>query len=136
MNDLATAGSGLKLSTLLQADGLLSEVLPQNRRVGIRYYAYAFDSDQTGKALADPFTVIGSDPYADACGLEPGFPMGVTDFRQSLPERDFLYLDTAWRSLQQLTSPRISGAGARRLHPRIFVDALASDGRGCAYLIG
>ncbi|MFM9432362.1 hypothetical protein ACFDR8_003279 [Arthrobacter sp. MP_2.3] len=94
-------------------------MLPQNRPVGTRYYAYAFDSDQTGKALADPFTVIRSDPYADACGLEPGFTLGVTGFRQSLPERDFLYLDKAWRYLQQLTSPCSQDDGARAAH-RMF----------------
>ncbi|MCZ2404501.1 hypothetical protein IV498_15270 [Paenarthrobacter sp. Z7-10] len=60
--------------------------------MGIRYYAYAFDSDQTEKALVDPHTVIGFDPFADALGLEPGFAQGVTDFRQSLPERGFAYM--------------------------------------------
>src|SRR5690606_16864602 len=95
-------------------DSDLRSVLPaQNRRMGIRYYAYAFDSDQTGKALADPLTVIGSDPLADAYGLEPGFRQGVTDFRQSLPERDLLYLDKAWPYLQRLTAPRSGGAAAR-----------------------
>jgi hypothetical protein len=91
----------------------------QNRRMGIRYYAYAFDSDQTGRALADPLTVIGSDPLADAYGLEPGFRQGVTDFRQSLPERDFLYLDKAWPYLQRLTAPGSSGASARAAY-RMF----------------
>lgn len=91
----------------------------QNRRMGIRYYAYAFDSDQTGKALADPLTVIGSDPLADAYGLEPGFRQGVTDFRQSLPERDLLYLDKAWLYLERLTAPRSSGAAARAAY-RMF----------------
>ena len=81
--------------------------------MGIRYYAYAFDNDQTEEALADPLTVIGSDPLADALGFEPGFTQGVTDFRQSLPERDLLYLDKAWQYLQRLTAPRSSGAGAR-----------------------
>jgi len=87
--------------------------------MGIRYYAYAFDSDKTGKALADPLTVIGSDPLADACGLEPGFTQGVTDFRQSLPEHDLLYLDKAWPYLQRLTAPRSSGATARAAY-RMF----------------
>jgi hypothetical protein len=91
----------------------------QNRRMGIRYYAYAFDSDQTGRALADPLTVIGSDPLADAYGLEPGFRQGVTDFRQSLPEREFLYLDKAWPYLQRLTAPGSSGASARAAY-RMF----------------
>lgn len=87
--------------------------------MGIRYHAYAFDSDQTEKALADPLTVIGSDPLADTWGLEPGFTQGFTDFRQSLPERDLLYLDKAWPYLQRLTAPRSSGAGARAAY-RMF----------------
>jgi len=102
-----------------QVSGLRSVLPVQNRRMGIRYYAYAFDSDQTRKALADPLTVIGSDPLADACGLEPGFTQGVTDFRQSLPERDLLYLDKAWPYLQWLTAPRSSGAAARAAY-RMF----------------
>ena len=73
--------------------------------MGIRYYAYAFDADRTEQALADPFTVIGSDPLADAWGLEPGFTMGVMGERPSLPERDFVYLDKAWRHLQRITWP-------------------------------
>ena len=97
--------------------------------MGIRYSAYAFDSDHTGKALADPLTVIGSDPLADACGLEPGFTQGVTDFRQSLPERDLLYLDKAWPYLQRLTAPRSSEAAARAAY-RMFEGqvAYADDG--------
>ncbi|WP_028279058.1 hypothetical protein [Arthrobacter sp. H5] len=87
--------------------------------MGIRYYAYAFDNDQTEEALADPLTVIGSDPLADALGLEPGFTQGVTDFRQSLTGRDLLYLDKAWPYLQRLTAPPSSGAGARAAY-RIF----------------
>ncbi|CAM3196300.1 hypothetical protein PSET11_01849 [Arthrobacter ulcerisalmonis] len=81
--------------------------------MGIRYYAYAFDSDQTRGALADPRAVIGSDLFADACGLEPGLTLGVTDFRQSLPERDLLYLDKAWSLLQRITAPRSSDDEAR-----------------------
>lgn len=72
-----------------QGSALPSMLPAQNRCMGIRYYADAFDSDQTGKSLADPLTVIGSDQLADAYGFEPGFRQGVTLFRQSLPERDF-----------------------------------------------
>jgi hypothetical protein len=101
-------------------DASLSSVLPsQNRCMGIRYYAYAFDSDQTEEALADPLTVIGADPLADAWGLEPGFTQGVTEFRQSLPERDLLYLDKAWPHLQWLSAPRSSSVGARAAY-RMF----------------
>lgn len=101
----------------------------QNRGMGIRYYAYAFDSDQTGEALADPLTVIGSDPLADAYGLEPGFRQGVTDFRQSLPERDLLYLDKAWPYLQRLTAPGSSGAAARAAY-QMFEGQVTYTGDG------
>lgn len=86
--------------------------------MGIRYYAYAFDSEQTENALADPLSVIGSDPLADAWGLEPGSSGGVTD-RQSVPERDLLYLDKAWPYLQGLTAPRPSSGAARAAY-RMF----------------
>lgn len=81
--------------------------------MGIRYYAYAFDSDQAAQALADPRAVIGPDPLADAFGLERGFIQGYADLRQSLPERDLLYLDKAWPYLQRLTGPPSPGAAAR-----------------------
>lgn len=87
--------------------------------MGIRYYAYAFDPDETEAALADPMSVIGEDPLADAWGLEPGFTMGVTNYEQSLPERDLLYLDKAWPHLQQVTrSP--SSPGAPRVSHQMF----------------
>ncbi|WAP52650.1 hypothetical protein OL239_05360 [Arthrobacter sp. ATA002] len=92
--------------------------------MGIRYYAYAFDGDQTREVLADPSLVLGSDPYADACGLEPGFTLGVTEFKQSRPERDFLYLDKAWRYLQWLTAPCSADAKARPAH-RMFEGQVA-----------
>lgn len=72
--------------------------------MGIRYYAYAFDADQTDQALADPRSVIGADPLADALGLQPGFTSGVADFKQSVPERELLYLDKSWRYMQELTA--------------------------------
>ncbi|MHA7272175.1 hypothetical protein ACX80Z_01960 [Arthrobacter sp. TMT4-20] len=81
--------------------------------MGIRYYAYAFDSEQTERALSDPLTVIGSDPLADVLGLEEGFTQGSTDFRRSVPERDLLYLDKAWSCLQRLTAPPVAGDRAR-----------------------
>ncbi|MBG6189083.1 hypothetical protein IWX64_000003 [Arthrobacter sp. CAN_A212] len=81
--------------------------------MGIRYYAYAFDSGQTEKALADPFTVIGADPFADVLGLEEGFTNGSTDFRPSVPERDLLFLDKSWLCLQRLTAPSASRDRAR-----------------------
>ena len=33
--------------------------------MGIRYYAYAFDNDQTDRALANPRAFISQDPLAD-----------------------------------------------------------------------
>lgn len=36
-------------------------------------------------------------PHGDALGLEPGFSVGATNFKQAVPERDMLYLDKAWR---------------------------------------
>lgn len=63
--------------------------------------------------------MIGSDRLADAYGLEPGFTQGVTDFRQSLPERDLLYLDKAWPYPQRLTAPRSQGAAVRAAY-RMF----------------
>ncbi|WP_050685862.1 DUF1877 family protein [Arthrobacter sp. ZBG10] len=110
---------GPKLSTVGKYQRTKVGFGAQDRCMGIRYYAYAFDSNQTEKALADPFTVIGVDPLADAWGLQPGFQRGVTDFRQSLPERDFLNLDKAWPHLQRLTAPRFSGATARAAY-RMF----------------
>ena len=100
--------------------------------MGIRYYAYAFDSDQTGNALADPLTVIGSDPLADVLGLEPGFTQGFTDFRQSLPERDLLYLDKAWPYLQRVTASHSSGAGARAAY-RMFEGWVTYTDHGCTW---
>lgn len=74
--------------------------------MGIRYYAYAFDADSTDRALADPRSVISDDPLADAWGLPHGFTSGTTDFEQSVPARDMLYLDKAWSLLQALTAPK------------------------------
>lgn len=91
--------------------------------MGIRYYAYAFDSHQTARALANPLTVLRSDPLAHALGLEPDFTEGVSHLRQSLPERDFLYLDKAWPYLQLLTGPGSAGAGARAAY-RMFEGAV------------
>lgn len=74
--------------------------------MGIRYYAYAFDAEMTERALADPRSVISDDPLADAWGLPHGFTVGTTNFQQSVPKRDLLYLDKAWSLLQALTAPK------------------------------
>ncbi|MCH1882537.1 YfbM family protein [Agrococcus sp. ARC_14] len=67
----------------------------------------------TERALADPRGMVSADPLADAWGLEPGSMGGVTNFEQSLPERDLLYLDKAWSLLQRLTAPAAGDAVAR-----------------------
>ena len=38
-------------------------------------------------------------------GLEPHAIVSVTMFEQAIPKRDMLYLDKAWRELQELTRP-------------------------------
>ena len=81
--------------------------------MGIRYYAYAFDGDRTGEVLADPRAFISSDPLADAWGFEPHARVAMATFRQSVPERDLLYLDKAWPHLQALTGPTKSRGLAR-----------------------
>lgn len=73
--------------------------------MGIRYYAYAFDNNEIDRALADPRSVLSSDPLADAWGLEPGAAVSATNFEQTPPRRDMLYLDKAWSDLQNLTWP-------------------------------
>jgi len=100
--------------------------------MGIRYYAYAFDSDQTGKALADPKSMIGSDPLSDAWGVEPGSMMGIVGSVPALPERDFLYLDKAWRFLQRATAPRRSDATPRVAY-QMFEGQVDFDDDGCSW---
>lgn len=73
--------------------------------MGIRYYAYAFDSSITQAVLANPRAYLSADPFADALGLPHGFTMGTTDFQQGPPEEDMLYLDKVWRNLQLMTAP-------------------------------
>jgi hypothetical protein len=97
--------------------------------MGIRYYAYAFDADMSERALADPRSVIGADPLADAWGLPPGFSSGFTDFTSSLPQRDFLYLDKAWRHLQHLTALP-DGDGPARPAFAMFEGAVRETGCG------
>ncbi|MCX8453370.1 DUF1877 family protein [Paenarthrobacter ureafaciens] len=81
--------------------------------MGIRYYAYAFDSENTEQVLMDPLGFVSRDPLADAWGMEPGATIGYPTFKQSTPERDMLYLDKAWRQLQWLTGPSAEGRDAR-----------------------
>lgn len=74
--------------------------------MGIRYYAYAFNSDQTEEAMKDPMRFVSSDPLADAWGFEPGASgfLNAT-WEQAVPQRDMLYLDKAWKHLQDITGP-------------------------------
>lgn len=81
--------------------------------MGIRYYAYAFDKDQTDQALANPRAFIGDDPLADAWGFEPHAAVATVTFEQAVPMRDLLYLDKAWPDLQSLTGPTASGGLTR-----------------------
>jgi len=97
--------------------------------MGIRYYAYAFDRDQTRKAVADPHTVLSDDPLADAWGLEPHAAVSVTTFEQSVPERDLLYLDKAWRHLQIITGPAV-GEVTRRPAFAMFEGEVTMHGMG------
>jgi hypothetical protein len=98
-------------------------------RMGIRYYAYAFDGDRTDEALADPRRFISSDPLADAWGMEPHARVGVATFEPRIPERDLLYVDKAWWDLQRLTGP-LQSPGSARPASRMFEGevALAADG--------
>lgn len=97
--------------------------------MGIRYYAYAFGSDQTEAALAAPRAFIGRDPLADAWGLEPHARVATATLVQTVPERDLLYLDKAWRHLQALTGPR-SEAGSPRPAFRMFEGQVTITGDG------
>lgn len=100
--------------------------------MGIRYYAYAFDKEQTDQALADPRAFIASDPLADAWGFEPHARTGVVTFEQSVPKRDLLYLDKAWRGLQALTGPTPTQALARPAY-RMFEGKVAFSHGGLSW---
>jgi len=97
--------------------------------MGIRYYAYAFDADMTARALADPESFISDDPLADAWGMPHGAQIAVTNFVQSVPKTEMLYLDKAWSGLQTLTR-----AGAPDISPRpayrMFEGQVAMHERG------
>lgn len=73
--------------------------------MGIRYYAYAFDADMTEQALADPMSFISDDPLADVWGMPHGARSAITNFEQSVPKTDMLYLDKACSAMQQLSAP-------------------------------
>jgi hypothetical protein len=87
--------------------------------MGIRYYAYAFNPDQTEEAFAEPRNFLSRDPLADAWGLEPGAQISYTTFEQSVPASKMLYLDKAWSELQQAYAPARAD-GSRRPAYRMF----------------
>lgn len=97
--------------------------------MGIRYYAYAFDADMTALALADPLSVISDDPLADAWGMPHGAQVAVTNFVQSVPKADMLYLDKAWSSMQALTAPSRPGETPRPAY-RMFEGRVTMNGYG------
>lgn len=96
--------------------------------MGIRYYAYAFDNHQTAAALADPRSYVSSDPFADAWGLEPHARVGVATMKQRSAERDLLYLDKAWPSLQRMT--HADSSGVARPAFRMFEGDITQDAAG------
>lgn len=97
--------------------------------MGIRYYAYAFDRDQTEQALTAPGSILSDDPLADAWGLVPRRAMVSTiTWAQPLPQRDLLYLDKAWWHLQALTGP--SDGTAARPSYRMFEGEVTWTDRG------
>jgi hypothetical protein len=108
-------------------------VLParQARRMGIRYYAYAFEADMTARALADPASFISDDPLADAWGMPHGAQSAVTNFEQSVPKTEMLYLDKAWSALQAMTEPSGEDSRARPAY-RMFEGQVTMDRYGWA----
>jgi hypothetical protein len=97
--------------------------------MGIRYYAYAFDADLTEQAVRAPHSILSPDPLADAWGMAPGARAGVATFVRMVPERDMLYLDKAWSSLQRLTAPAAGVTVARPAH-RMFEGRVRMVGLG------
>ncbi len=87
--------------------------------MGIRYYAYAFEAEQTADALVHPRRYLSADPLADAWGFEPGARIGSGLYGQVVPKRDMLYLDKAWDELQDLTRER-PGVHPERPSYRMF----------------
>lgn len=97
--------------------------------MGIRYYAYAFDAERREQALADPCSILSSDPLADAWGMEPHATIAVATFEQVSSKRDMLYLDKAWHALQSLTRPRSRHPGATASY-RMFEGSVTMHDEG------
>lgn len=81
--------------------------------MGIRYYAYAFEAEDTERAIQDPRAMMARDPLSDAWGIVSGRRGDVATLKQHTPERNMLYLDKAWGALQSLTSPSVPGRPRR-----------------------
>ncbi|MFT4050965.1 MAG: DUF1877 family protein [Microbacterium sp.] len=96
--------------------------------MGIRYYAYAFDADQTQRAIDDPHSILSDDPLADAWGLIPHAAVSPVMGEQTVPRRDMLYLDKAWGFLQALTEP--TGGESPRPAYRMFAGRVSFHGLG------
>lgn len=97
--------------------------------MGIRYYAYAYDAALTQRAIDNPRSILSSDPLADAWGMTPHVAVGYATFEQVSEERDMLYLDKAWRGLQELTEARDPGAPPRPAF-RMFEGDVRHHSRG------
>ena len=97
--------------------------------MGIRYYAYAFDSELSQQAVDDPYSIVSDDPLADAWGLVPRSTSSAATFEQTVPRQEMLYLDKAWRALQQLTAPARKGVAARPCY-RMFEGQVSMNGLG------
>lgn len=67
--------------------------------MGIRYYAYAFEAEDTERAIQDPRAMMARDPLSDVWGIVSGRRGDVATLKQHTPERNMLYLDKAWGAL-------------------------------------
>ena len=97
--------------------------------MGTRYYAYAFAADMTEQAQADTGRFISDDPLADAWGMPHGAQSAVTNFEQSVPKTEMLYLDKAWSELQEMTRPSDTEHGPRPAY-RMFEGQVTMHGYG------
>lgn len=83
----------------------------------------------TERAKADPRSFISDDPLADAWGMPHGAQVAVTNFEQSVPHTEMLYLDKAWSWLQAMTEPKAADALARPAY-RMFEGQVTMHGYG------
>lgn len=83
----------------------------------------------TARAQADPRSFISDDPLADAWRMPHGAQTAVTNFEQSVPKKDMLYLDKAWSWLQAMTKPSATEHGPRPVY-RMFEGQVTMQGYG------